>query len=67
MRIISKVDPVRLKFGDEKHLKGAEIYCRKTRRNVLTGEVPPCFTAPDFRNTYTILGLCGIDPSTMPL
>jgi hypothetical protein len=67
MRIISKVDPVWLKFGDEMHLKGAAIYCRKTRLNVLTGEVPPCFTAPDFRNRYTILGLCGINPSTMPL
>jgi transposase len=67
VRIISKVDPHRLKFGDEKHLKGAEIYCRRTRRNVLTGEVPPCYTAPDFRNTYTILGLCGIDRSTLPL
>jgi hypothetical protein len=65
--IISKVDSVWLKFGDEKHLKGTEIYCRRTRQNVLTGEVPPCYTAPDFHNTYTIVGLCCIDPSTVPL
>jgi hypothetical protein len=70
VHIISKVDPSRLKFGDEKHLKGAAKYCRRTwRRNVPTGEIPSCYTAPAFRDKYTVLGLCGIDrtPSTAPL
>jgi hypothetical protein len=67
--IISKVDSVWLKFGDEKHLKGAAIQCHQMGQNVLIGEVPSCYTVPDFCNTYmTILGrLCGIDPSTVPL
>ena len=38
---IVKFDRRRLKFGDEKHLKGAELWYRKTRRNVFTGHVPP--------------------------
>ena len=57
----------RIKFGDEKHLKGSELYCRKCRRNVLTGEVPPIMTHPDFRNTYSIVGFCGIDTRTSPV
>jgi hypothetical protein len=64
---ISMHDRTRIKFGDEKHLKGAELYCRKTRRNVFTGVVPPIMTHSDFRNTYSIVGFCGIDPRTTPL
>ena len=58
---ISRISPYRLKFGDEKLLKGAEVYCRKNRRNPLNGVVPPIVTNSDFRNTYTLLGLAGID------
>ena len=54
-------DCSKLKFGDEKHIKGAELWCRKTRRNVFSGVVPPITTHSDFRNTYTIIGFCGID------
>lgn len=31
--------PKKLRFGDEKLIKGSEVYCRKTRRNVLTGKL----------------------------
>ena len=48
---ISRISPYRLKFGDEKLLKGAEVYCRKNRRNPLNGVVPPIVTNSDFRNT----------------
>lgn len=65
--MLSVFDRSRIKFGDEKHLKGAELFCRRTRRNVLTGEVPPIMTHPDFRNTYSIVGFCGIDCRTTPL
>lgn len=65
--MISVFNRSRIKFGDEKHLKGAELWCRKTRRNVITGEIPPMLTHPDFRNTYSIVGMCGIDPSSTPL
>lgn len=64
---ISMLDRSRIKFGDEKHLKGAELFCRRTRRNVCTGEIPPIMTHSDFRNTYSIVGICGIDPRTTPL
>lgn len=51
----------RLKFGDEKHLKGGELFARNVRRCPLTGETPAVSTDPDFRNTYSIIGFCGID------
>lgn len=50
-----------MKYGDEKHLKGKEIYCRKTRRNVITRRIDPILTASDLTNTYSIIGSCGID------
>ena len=64
---IARFERWRLKFGDEKHLKGAELFCRKTRRNVFTGQVPPNLTLSDFRNTYSVVGFCGIDVRTTPL
>ena len=64
---VATFDRHRLKFGDEKHIKGAELWCRKTRRNVFTGIVPPVLTHSDFRNTYSIVGFCGIDQRTTPL
>lgn len=63
---VRKVDPCRLKFGDEKLLKGSKVYCKKGRRNVLTGEVPEQMVNGDFRNTYAIVGFCGIDPNCPP-
>ena len=36
---LSIIAPHKLRFGDEKLIKGAEVYCRRTRRNVLTGEL----------------------------
>ena len=59
---VSLIDPTRIKFGDEKHLKGQELFNRKVRRDILTGAVPASLTSPDFRNTYAITGFCGIDP-----
>lgn len=54
-------DPRRIKFGDEKHLKGTEIFNRKNRRDPETGMVENITVSSDFRNTYTIIGFCGID------
>jgi len=67
LQIVHRISPTRVKFGDEKLLKGAEVYCRQTRRNVLTGEVPASFTPSDFRNTYSIIGFCCIDERTTAL
>ena len=61
LNVIAKVDPYRLKFGDEKSLKGQEVYNRKVRRHPFTGEIPHLLTNSDFRNTYSLTGFCGID------
>lgn len=52
------LNPNRIIFGDEKHLKGEEFWSKKVRRDPITGEVPSIRTGADFRNTYTIIGLC---------
>jgi hypothetical protein len=38
LEAIATIAPRKLRFGDEKLIKGAEVYCRRSRRNVLTGE-----------------------------
>ena len=67
LEIVSTFDRHQLKFGDEKHLKGAELWFRKTRRNVLTGEVPPILTKSNFRNAYSIIGFYDIDERCTPV
>ena len=61
---IQQIDPTRIKFGDEKLLKGSELYNRKVRRDPDTREVPFIVAKPDFWNTYSIIGFCGIDQET---
>jgi transposase len=58
--------PHRLKFGDEKHIKGGDLY-GTVRVDPLTGETPSNKTDGDFRNTYTVIGLCGIDCRVQPV
>jgi transposase len=65
--VITLMDPARIKFGDEKHIEGNVLYCRKVRRDILTGIVPDIMTHPDFRQRYTIVGFCGIDPRVSPV
>jgi len=60
------VDARRFKFGDEKSLKGEELFNRKVRPDPLTGIVPPVIADSDFRNTYCIMGFCGVDPMSAP-
>ena len=67
LRFMIRQDMRKVKFGDEKHLRGAELFCKTTRRNVLTGVVAPVLTTSDFRNTHTIIGFCGIDLRTPPV
>ena len=59
--MISRISPYHVKFSNEKLLKGAMVFCRKNRRNLLNGFVPPVVTNSDFWNTYTLLSLAGID------
>ncbi|KAL7471199.1 hypothetical protein ACHAXS_011463 [Conticribra weissflogii] len=67
VKVVSTLCPVRVKFGDEKSLKGADLFNRLVRRNPLTGEIPNITTNPDFRNTYAITGFCGINRNTNPM
>ena len=67
VNFISGIDPHRIKFGDEKHLKGADVFNRKSRRNPVSGEVPVTIVSPDFTNRYTLIGFCSIDPRTPPV
>ena len=53
--------PWRLKFGDEKPLKGADLFNGAARKDPFTGTVPATIVDSDFRNTYNIIGFCGID------
>ena len=64
IELIADISPERIKFGDEKHLKGDEVFNRKVRRNPLTGEVPEMIVSPDFRNRYNLTGFCSINPRT---
>lgn len=60
-------DPRRLKFGDEKHLDGADLYKRKARSDPLTGESSGIMVTGDFRNRYNINAIMGLDPNKPPL
>lgn len=40
LRVLAKLDPRRLVYCDEKHLKGKTVFCAKSRRDVVTGIVP---------------------------
>ena len=67
LRVLAKIDPRRLKYGDEKSLKGKEICNKRARRDVLTGIIPTTGTDPDLRNTYSIIGICGISRRSTPV
>lgn len=65
--LISKFPLCKLKCVDEKLLKNAEGIGRRSRRDPITGVVPPVFTQGDFRNTFKMLGICGIDRRVTPV
>ncbi len=65
--LIARIDPFRLKFGDEKPLKGSDLFNRKGRADPLKGEREPIIVDSDFRNTYNIIGICGIARDTAPM
>ena len=61
---IGRVDPFWLKFGDEKPLKGEDLFNQKGRADPLNGEREPIIVDSDFLNTYNIIGMCGIARDT---
>jgi hypothetical protein len=38
LQVLAQIAPHRLVFGDEKHLKGQDLFNRKNRKNPMTGE-----------------------------
>jgi transposase len=64
---ILQLDPARIIFGDEKLLKGQEIFNRLVRRDPMTGQKPAINPDPDFRNTHSITGFCSIVGDRKPL
>jgi hypothetical protein len=57
---------INIKFADKKHRKGQKVFNRYGRRCPLTGELEPVIVNPDFRNSHTIIGCCGIAPDAPP-
>jgi len=64
---IARISLERLKYRDEKLLKGKEIFNKLARKDVLMGLVPATITDPDLRNTYSIIGICGICTRSTPV
>lgn len=64
--LVQQLDPYLLKFCDEAHLKGVVLNSQKGRRCPITGILEPTIVPSDFRNTYSIIGFCGIAPDTPP-
>ncbi len=60
IKVLARINPSQLKYADKKSLKGREIYNKLARQDPLTEIVPPTMTDPDLRNTYSIIGICGI-------
>ena len=63
-RDFAKLNPVNTKFGDECHCRESDAYSRYARVDPLTGDLEPVMVHSNFRNAFTVIGFCGIDPST---
>jgi hypothetical protein len=66
-RALARIDPGRLKYADEKSLKGKDICNKLARQDPFTGIVPPTMVDPDLQNTYSIIGICGISRQSIPV
>ena len=66
VKIITQIDPMRLKFCDKKHLKGRELFSRNGWRDPQTRIIEPICIPSDFQNTYTIIGVYGVASETVP-
>jgi hypothetical protein len=67
IRALVRIDPGRLKYADEKSLKGKDICNKLARRDPFTGILPPTMADPDLRNTYSIIGICVISRQSTPV
>ena len=63
---VKQIPTCHLVFGDEKPLKGDELFTRWGRADPLTGIVEDIVVDSDWRNTYAITGLCRIGRGRPP-
>ena len=66
LNYISSIPPHLIHFGDEKLLKGMEVYNRKGRINPFTGKSDPVIVPPYFRNTFCVMGFITINTNKYP-
>jgi hypothetical protein len=66
MYCVEQIPPWHLVFGDEKQLKGGELFNLWGRADPLTGIVEDFVVDLDWRNTYAITGLCWIGHDRPP-
>ncbi len=67
IRALARIDPGRLKYADEKSLKGKDICNKLAWWDPFTRIVPPTMADPDLRSTYSIIGICGISKQSTPV
>ena len=51
----------RLVFVDKKSVKGCELYNKKGRSDLLTGEQPVEIVPSNFCDTYCLMGMCSMN------
>ena len=66
LKYVADLPACKLKFGDEKSIKGSELWSRKARPDPFTGRSDGQPVPSDFRNTYCAMGLCTVDPGVSP-
>lgn len=64
--IIDQLPINSIKFINEKHLKGQELFNRDGWACPLTGNLEPILVDSDFCNSHTIMGCCGISLTSNP-
>ncbi len=64
---LARIDPGRLKYADEKSLKGKDICNKLAQRDLFTRIVLPTMADPDLWNTHSIIGICGILRQSTPV
>jgi hypothetical protein len=67
IKALARIDPSRLKYADKKSLQGKDICNKLAWRDPLAGITQPTMTDPGLRNTYSIIGICGILWRSTPL
>ena len=60
-----QLNPVNTKFCDEAHVRESDAFSKYARVDPLTGLLEPIKVHSNFCLAFTIIGLCGIDPTTI--